>query len=66
MGTECFFVKADVSVPEDCYHLVAAALERFGSVNGLVNSAGATDRGTLLDTSPESQRRFNSPVNSPV
>jgi NAD(P)-dependent dehydrogenase (short-subunit alcohol dehydrogenase family) len=37
MGTECFFVKADISVPEDCYHLVAAALERFGSVNGLVH-----------------------------
>jgi NAD(P)-dependent dehydrogenase (short-subunit alcohol dehydrogenase family) len=53
LGTECLFVKADVSVPEDCYRLVAAALERFGSVNGLVNSAGATDRGTLLDTSPE-------------
>src|SRR3954447_67695 len=53
LGTECFFVQADVSVPEDCDRLVKAALERFGSVNGLVNSAGATDRGTLLDTSPE-------------
>ena len=53
LGTECFFVQADVSVPEDCERLVKAALEGFGSVNGLVNSAGATDRGTLLDTSPE-------------
>src|SRR3974377_289878 len=53
IGTECLFVKADVSVPEDCYHLIAAALERFGSVNGLVNSAGAPDRGTLLDPSPD-------------
>jgi len=66
MGTECFFVKADVSVPEDCYHLVAAALERFGSVNGLVNSAGATDRGTLLDTSPERwERLFNTNARAP-
>lgn len=46
-------MKTDVSVPEDCNRLVAAALERFGTVNGLVNSAGATDRGTLLDTGPE-------------
>ncbi|MBV9491468.1 MAG: SDR family oxidoreductase [Verrucomicrobia bacterium] len=53
LGTECFFVRADASVPEDCDRLVKAALERFGNVNGLVNSAGATDRGTLLDTSPE-------------
>jgi len=66
IGTECFFVKADVSVPEDCYHLVAAALERFGSVNGLVNSAGATDRGTLLDTSPERwERLFNTNARAP-
>ena len=66
MGTECFFVKADVSVPEDCYQLVAAALKRFGSVNGLVNSAGATDRGTLLDTSPERwERLFNTNARAP-
>src|SRR4051812_18244050 len=52
-GTECLFVKADVSIPEDCYRLVDAVLERFGSVNGLVNSAAAPDRGTLLDTSLE-------------
>ena len=65
-GTECLFVKADVSVPEDCYHLVAAAPERFGSVNGLANSAGATDRGTLLDTCPERwERLFNTNARGP-
>ena len=58
IGTECLFVKADVSVSQDCYHLIAAALERFGSVNGLVNCAGATDRGTLLDTSPDTWGRL--------
>src|SRR6201981_594859 len=66
LGTECLFVKADVSVPEDCYRLVAAALERFGSVNGLVNSAGGTDRGTLLDTSPERwEELFNTNARGP-
>ena len=66
LGTECLFVKADASVPEDCCRLVAAALERFGSVNGLVNSAGATDRGTLLDTNPERwERLFNTNSRAP-
>jgi NAD(P)-dependent dehydrogenase (short-subunit alcohol dehydrogenase family) len=51
LGAECLFVPADVSVPQDCARLVAAALERFGTVNGLVNAAAAPDRGTLLDTS---------------
>jgi NAD(P)-dependent dehydrogenase (short-subunit alcohol dehydrogenase family) len=36
LGRECLVVKADVSVPEDSYRLVATPLERFGSVNGLV------------------------------
>lgn len=66
LGTECLFAKADISVPEDCSRLVDAALERFGSVNGLVNSAGATDRGTLLDTSLECwERLFNTNARGP-
>src|SRR4029453_15511727 len=32
---------------------VAAAVERFGRVDCLVNAAGLTARGTLLDTTPE-------------
>ena len=34
LGTDCIFLKADVSIPEDCSKLVAAALERFDAVNG--------------------------------
>ena len=49
LGTDCLFVKADVSIADDCYRLLATALEHFGSVNGLVNSAATSDRGTLLD-----------------
>jgi NAD(P)-dependent dehydrogenase (short-subunit alcohol dehydrogenase family) len=48
LGTDCLFAKADVSNAEDCYRLVETALAHFGSVNGLVNSAGIGDRGTLL------------------
>src|SRR4029453_9300432 len=53
LGTDCIFLKADVSIAEDCSKLVAAALERFGTINGLVNAAAFPDRGTLLDTSLE-------------
>jgi NAD(P)-dependent dehydrogenase (short-subunit alcohol dehydrogenase family) len=66
LGTDCIFVKADVSIPGDCFRLVAAALERFGTVNGLVNAAAAPDRGTLLDTSPELlDRMFHTNVRGP-
>src|SRR5947209_19700189 len=53
LGTDCILVKADVSIPDDCYRLVGSALGHFGSVNGLVNSAASTDRGRLLDSSVE-------------
>ncbi len=66
LGSECLFVPADVSAPEDCSRLVDAALERFGTVNGLVNSAAATDRGTLLDTNLEVwDRHFHTNVRGP-
>jgi NAD(P)-dependent dehydrogenase (short-subunit alcohol dehydrogenase family) len=55
-----------VSNAEDCYSLVEKGLERFGSVNGLVNSAGIADRGTLLDTSLELwEWHFNTNARSP-
>jgi NAD(P)-dependent dehydrogenase (short-subunit alcohol dehydrogenase family) len=61
-GTDCLFVKADVSTANDCYRLVETALTRFGNVNGLVNSAGLADRGTLLDTSLELWDRHSTPT----
>jgi NAD(P)-dependent dehydrogenase (short-subunit alcohol dehydrogenase family) len=65
-GTDCIFVKADVSIPEDCFKLVDTALERFGTVNGLVNAAALPDRGTLLDTSLELwNRHFETNVRGP-
>ena len=65
-GTDCIFVKADVSSAQDCVKLVAKALERFGSVNGLVNAAALPDRGTLLDTTPELlDRMFRTNVSGP-
>jgi len=65
-GSDCLFVKTDISNPEDCHQLVGQTLKHFGSVNSLVNSAAATDRGTLLDTSLELwDRHFNTNTRGP-
>jgi NAD(P)-dependent dehydrogenase (short-subunit alcohol dehydrogenase family) len=52
-GTRTVFVQADLEDVESCRGVVAAADQAFGRVDTLVNSAGNTDRGTILDTSPE-------------
>lgn len=51
LGADCLFIQADVSDVDDCRHLMNAAIDRFGSINALVNAAALPDRGTLLDTS---------------
>jgi NAD(P)-dependent dehydrogenase (short-subunit alcohol dehydrogenase family) len=66
MGAESAFVAADLADAEDCKRLVASALDRFGSVNALVNSAAETSRGTLLDTSLETwEKHFNVNARAP-
>jgi NAD(P)-dependent dehydrogenase (short-subunit alcohol dehydrogenase family) len=66
LGTDCLFVPADVSMVEDCRRLVDSALQTFGSVNGLVNSAASTGRGGLLNTTLEIwEEHFNTNVRGP-
>jgi NAD(P)-dependent dehydrogenase (short-subunit alcohol dehydrogenase family) len=50
-GVPVAFVAADLAAVADCRAVIAAADARFGRVDVLVNAAGVTDRGTLLDTS---------------
>lgn len=52
-GIEAHFLRGDVARIEDCRRLVAEARARLGTLNGLVNAAACTGRGTLLDTTPE-------------
>ncbi|CAI0722497.1 SDR family oxidoreductase [Serratia proteamaculans] len=52
-GCEVIFVEADISSPEACEKVVATAETAFGTLHGLVNCAGMSDRGTILNTSPE-------------
>lgn len=47
------FIKADLNKVEDCRKVIAGADKAFGRVDILVNVAATTDRGTILDTSPE-------------
>ena len=52
-GAEASFVQADVSDVPRPQAAVAATVERHGRIDCLVNAAGLTTRGTLLDTTPE-------------
>ncbi len=49
-GIPVHFVAADLGVVSDCSRVIAAADEKFGRIDALVNVAAITDRGTILDT----------------
>lgn len=53
LDCQAFFVEADMERVEDCRAVIEAARQHFGTLHGLVNCAGMSDRGTILDTSPE-------------
>ena len=52
-GARALYVPADAADVAQSVAAVAATVEHFGRVDCLVNSAGLTTRGTLLDTTPE-------------
>ena len=47
------FVEAELENIEDCRNIVRRCDQEFNRVDGLVNAAACTERGTLEDTSPE-------------
>jgi NAD(P)-dependent dehydrogenase (short-subunit alcohol dehydrogenase family) len=51
--TQALYVPADLSVVADCHRIVERCDETFGRVDGLVNAAADTSRGTLEDTTVE-------------
>lgn len=53
LGPSASFVACDVVDVEQARAAVATTIERHGRIDGLVNAAGLTSRGTLLDTTPE-------------
>ena len=65
-GVKTVYVPADLSIVADCRAVIAAADKTFGRVDVLVNAAASTDRGTILDTSPELfDAMFNTNLRAP-
>ncbi|MGP4049135.1 SDR family oxidoreductase [Streptomyces sp. 2A115] len=52
-GAKAMYVRADLSDAEQARGSVAEVIAALGRIDCLVNSAGLTSRGTLLDTTPE-------------
>lgn len=52
-GGEALFVATDVAKETDCEAVVAATVERYGKLTGLVNNAGIFPRSTLEATTEE-------------
>lgn len=52
-GIRVVFQQADLGTVDDCRAVIHRADAEFGRVDALVNAAALTDRGTILDTSPE-------------
>ena len=50
---DAIFVGGELADVATCRNIVAKCDERFGRVDGLVNAAGITDRGTIENTSEE-------------
>lgn len=53
LGPHASFVTCDVSDVVACRAAVETTLARHGRIDGLVNAAGFTERGSLIDTTPE-------------
>ncbi len=53
LGAKAVFVRADLADTAQARSVVRACDEAFGRVDCLVNAAALTDRGTILDTTPE-------------
>ena len=58
-GTDAVAVQGNVAEDPDCRRIVAAAAERFGRVDALVNSAGATQFVPLSDLEGQSADDFH-------
>jgi NAD(P)-dependent dehydrogenase (short-subunit alcohol dehydrogenase family) len=52
-GVDALFVPVELDSPDSCRALVAAVDERFGRLDALVNAAGTSLRGDILDADVE-------------
>ena len=52
LGAKAAFVPADLMEQETPARVIAAAIEKFGRIDGLVNAAGLSDRGSVAMVDP--------------
>jgi NAD(P)-dependent dehydrogenase (short-subunit alcohol dehydrogenase family) len=57
-GSDVLAVTADVTVDADVTRMVDETLARFGRIDVLVNNAGKSARGRILDTTPDDFRHL--------
>lgn len=66
LGAEAVFISADMGDAKACLRAADEAAKRFGTLNGLVNAAGTSARGSLTETTPELfDTIFNTNVRGP-
>lgn len=61
LGAEILLIKGDVASAEQCKKIAAAALERFGRIDVLINNAGITRDGLLMRME---EKDFDSVINT--
>lgn len=57
-GVDVLGLTADITKQEDVDRIFQQTIERFGRLDALVNNAGRTSRGKVLDTTPEQFRQL--------
>ena len=53
LGAKGSFIQADLASVDDCRRVVAECDKRFGRVDVLVNAGALTERGNIVNTTPE-------------